>query len=472
MKRISIRSAALILGLMGVASCARTQLPPQAKPFVAQFSADDVTRVLAYWSRPDRYTTTVPQSGMSGGPYAARETVEGSLWIWNYRQKTGQSKLPPTGNSFNAAEHPEWAAWINAKVAYDAAVANAQADQMNLRLLGPVGQRATGVGSRGGKRGGTRKQQLGIPARPGICPADLVSLCGDPPPFSEVVAPMGYTVKFDDLEITYEDHIGIRPDYPYFRFNAGVDSEGVAIKELDPARLKHLYRLSGVTDSEARILAAVSSLEGGFDAVNTYDTGYVSVGFIQFASLSEGGGSLGEFLLSYKKYHPAEFDRDLRAYGIDVTPDGLLAAIDPDTGAEVHGEDANALVIRDKRLTATFQRAGLVSDAFMSGQIRAAYDRFFPAEIDVPVNWDGGDSGTVKVKDVIHSEAGMATLLDRNVNRGKIDPFPSALQAIIDQYHCKNAADVLKHERELIQKCKYRRDYLSDKDLSQPADNP
>ena len=66
------------------------------------------------------------------------------------------------------------------------------------------------------------------------------------------------------------------------------------------ARLKALFAAAGFTGSEQRVMKAVSRLEGGFDSVNTYDTGFVSIGFIQFITEGEGKGSLLEVLQQEK----------------------------------------------------------------------------------------------------------------------------------------------------------------------------
>ena len=105
-------------------------------------------------------------------------------------------------------------------------------------------------------------------------------------------------------------------------------------------------------------MRAVSILEGGFDSVNTYDTGYVSVGFIQFASLKEGGGSLGAVLKNFKAADPLAFASDFHRFGVDVDETGHLVVVDPTSGAVATGAEANARIIEDKRLIAVFGRAG------------------------------------------------------------------------------------------------------------------
>jgi len=101
------------------------------------------------------------------------------------------------------------------------------------------------------------------------------------------------------------------------------------MRSISPDRIDHLFRLAGVEPKVANVMKAVSALEGGFESINTYDTGFVSVGFIQFASLKAGAGSLGVMMLRYKTADSSDFDRDFRQFGVDVTSSGQLAVLDP-----------------------------------------------------------------------------------------------------------------------------------------------
>jgi hypothetical protein len=76
------------------------------------------------------------------------------------------------------------------------------------------------------------------------------------------------------------------------------------------------------------------------------------------------------------------------------------------------------------------------------------------------------------VSDVIKSEAGIATLFDRKVNTGKIAPFADVLTEVAAQFNPESLADLAKYEKVIVQKMKYRRDYLLDPNLSQPSEPP
>ncbi len=355
------------------------------------------------------------------GLWQVRLTTKGSVWLMAYN-KARRVSAPPTENAQPANDLQRgWETWVVAKLNRDRWDALQTAQAANQKILGTL-LPATD------KKGPTTE-----PPHPGPIPDDLFALVGDPPKLAEAVVPMERDVAFEDITLTYVDNIRVsNPRYAYYRFAQGLNSEGVAVKTMPTDRLDHLFRLAGVDESEARVMRAVSLLEGGFDAVNTYDTGFVSVGFIQFACLKEGGGSLGTFLEDYKKSNPDDYQRDLRQYGIDVTPTSLLDIVDPQTGAELTGPDAALKVIDDARLIAVFQRAGLKSDSFIAAQIRSAKSQFFPADDPVTVSV-GGQTITGKVSDFIKSEAGLATLMDRKVNTGHLDLLQSVVSDVANQ---------------------------------------
>ena len=131
---------------------------------------------------------------------------------------------------------------------------------------------------------------------------------------------------------TWTDHTNVRPTYAYYRFRLGVATGG---SPLTDAERTSLFDAAGLGDSEKRVMMAISKLEGSFDAVNTYDTGYVSVGFIQFITFDDGRHSLAQVLSREKADAPADFERDFRRFGIDLTADHILTVVDPAMGAEL-----------------------------------------------------------------------------------------------------------------------------------------
>ncbi len=418
------------------------------------FDSAEVSAIQKYWAEPGRYAQSLPKDSSSKGIYQVRSTADGSLWLWTYNKARGIGKTPPGQVPPPQTEEQRgWDAWIDAKIASDRYEALVQAQQKNFEATGqflPESEFDT------------------PPLRPGPIPEGLEALAGPAPIFAECCQPAQHTVSFDDgVKLTYQDHVPMKPRYAYYRFPQGVQSMGQHVKDFDPDALATLCKKAGISESERRIMREVSLLEGGFDSVNTYDTGYVSVGLIQFASLREGRGSLGAVMLDLKQSAPEAFNQDFHRFGIEVTPDGALAAVDPDSGAVTIGPDANDTIIRDKRLIAVFQRAGQVCQAFRVAQLRVSKARYFPASDRIETTL-GGSPTRIRVGDFIKSEAGLATLMDRKVNTGKLDPLGSVVDEIVAAYDIRSLSDLTAHEYEIIARMRYRKSYLGVVSLSQP----
>jgi hypothetical protein len=423
------------------------------------FTPDERTRIVAEWSAPGRYQVDAPPETALTGPWVVRLTPEASHWFWVYGRAVGAGKAPPTQTTPTelSDEAAVWETWVQARFTRDRWLARqaAAAANRSVRLLGLEEASPTDE-----------------PVSPGPIPEGLLAAVGNPPPLAAAVAPMRHTVRFDGgEEIVYVDHVAAAPRYAYYRFPQGVMNVGTPLRKLPTAELDSLFAGAGMTPSEQRIAKAVSILEGGFESVNTYDTGYVSVGFIQFASMEKGTGSLGAVLARQKTENPAAFQDDFRRHGIDVEDAGGIVVVDPATGAELTGAAAVRTIIDDKRLIAVFQRAGAGSRAFRTAQVQVAKARYWPADDAVTVTI-GGQTLTGKVCDVVKSEAGLATLFDRKVNRGNIAPFTDVLTGVLEARKLSAISEAAPFEREIVAALKYRADFLADPALSQPPSIP
>ena len=443
-----IRSRIALLPLALAASLAAAQTSAGSP-----FDENERRGVMAYWASPGRYLSDAPDDVAKVGVWQVRLTVVGSQWLWNL---TRGKKVPPTQV---AQAQPAWEAWIAAKLLHDRWEALRTARAANLEAIGKELPRPDAT------------TPLVEPTIPGPMPADLLAALGPAPKLAEAVAPLAHRIVFDDLALAYEDNVRMSPRYAYYRFASGVRSGGAPVKAMAKSDLDRLFRLAGVDDSAARVMRGVSILEGGFDSVNTYDTGFVSVGFIQFAALKEGGHSLGQVLKSFKATDPLGFAADFHRFGVDVTDAGLLAVVDPTGGGLAIGPDANARIIEDKRLIAVFQRAGLKSEGFRAAQVRMAKAIYWPADDRVNVLL-GGFPTLVRVGDLVASEAGLATLFDRKVNTGHIDALGDAATRVAIAQNLTSVADLAKYEKTLVALVRYRKEYLGDAALSQPPEPP
>lgn len=440
-----------------------------------KFEPAEIEKVLAYWNEPGRYSVDVPADFLAKGMWQCRLSVEGSKWLWNYNrvrglgkagQSVGKSQLPANRTAIIEK-------WVQDRIAHDFYQAKLAADAYNAYVAEVMGARRDG-GSRTSRAAG-RDSRSGD-SGPNFqwtdfgqeTPPEIVKLIGEPPRFAEAVRPLAYTIAFaDGTQISYTDNVKLGDRNVAYRWSNGVMSGGRRLRDWPESELSDQFKEAGVSDSEMRVMMAVSGLEGGFDSVNTYDTGFVSIGFIQFASLQEGRGSLGRMMLRYKTSNPNGFDRDFRAFGIDVDAEGFLCVVDLGSGEERLGSAANALIIEDKRLTAVFQRAGRVSSEFRVAQIRSAYEDYFPAQIPIQVTLNGKVTKTT-IGQIVRSEAGLATLMDRKVHMGNVEPLSQILQNFAVKQGVGKIEDLSKYERDIIAALRHRRDFLADPGLAQP----
>jgi len=429
---------------LGLALLSRGQAP-------TLYSQEERAAVETYWAAPGRYTVTQAQDPK--GAWVVRLTKEGSHWLWAYNKARGMAKVNPLVDAGpQNSDQAEWENWISAKVAFDRYEAALKASEQNAKDLGVTPD----------------APEIDSAPDPGPMPQGLSDLAGDAPAMAVAVKPNTYTIHFDDApDVTFTDQVPVRPRYAYFRWPEGVNSDGTHLKTIPQDELDRLYGLAGIDGSARKVMSAVSPLEGGFDSINTYDTGFVSVGFLQFACLEAGAGSLGAVLLKEKQTQPDAFKSDFRRFGVEVDSQGRLVCIDMANDREICGGDAARQIISDKRLTAVFQRAGRGSDAFRVAQIQVAKEMYYPA--DDPVSLKTA-SGTVQLKvgDFVRSEAGMAILMDRKVNLGNIRSLSTVAGSVWDDAGAKSADDLAAHEMEIVESMVFRQNFLGDASLTQP----
>lgn len=406
------------------------------------FSESERTAIVTFWNEPGRYTVTAPADVIKKGVWQPRLTVEGSRWLQRYQRSLSQA---------NEKERREWEAWVKVRTARDEALAKAGCDLANNVVRGGV----------------SFEQPAPTVGEPVLMPAGLVAAAGNAPPIVAAAAPLRAIVAFDDSSYEYTDHVPIRHSFVYYRFSEGTVGYGPRLSAMPESELDALFGEAGMTASEAKVAKAVSKLEGGFETINTYDTGYISVGFIQFTTGEAGRGSLIGVMRWLYDRHPVEYGRFFRRYGIEVTADRMLVVVDPSTGVELTGADAVLKAIQDKRLIAVFQRAGRLCREFRIAQIAVAKSHYWAGDLEFTVTVTGVPV-TARVGDIIRSEAGLATLYDRRVNRGNISPFTETVQELVDRRKLTSIEQIAEYEREIVAKMRYRVDFLNDASLSQP----
>ncbi len=219
------------------------------------------------------------------------------------------------------------------------------------------------------------------PEQPRAAPLVLTLAAGGDPPAAFRGVRNDYIVTLPGVahKAIFHD-LPVDRDYPHLLDETGVADEGTVVSTRKDATA--IFKAAAL-DHEARVVfLKVSEREGGFEAINTYDKGYVSVGFIQFTTMEAGNGSLIRVLEDMKRRSKAEYKHYFQSYGVDVDDQHMLVVVDPDTGEVLHGPDAVEAVQQDKRLTAVFYHAGQGSKAFMESQVAQARAQYYAPEHD------------------------------------------------------------------------------------------
>ncbi len=167
----------------------------------------------------------------------------------------------------------------------------------------------------------------------------------------------------------------------FTRSPEGVDFTGTVSPSTLPAAD---YVAVGLTAAQANALRFVSTHEGDFDGLNTFDVAIVSWGFIQFAG---GNRSLEPFMALLKSRRPVEFQSLFVDFGIDVefnvragkSENETIVVLDPTTGTVLRGLPAERAIRASKKLSAVFVRAGRNVDVQRTQVEGATRDFVLPA---------------------------------------------------------------------------------------------
>jgi len=195
-----------------------------------------------------------------------------------------------------------------------------------------------------------------------------------------------YTVSLPGVATKYKftDYF-LPPGHVYLTNISGIHTDSKNDPKYISKKTDEIFDAAGVSNSTTKkVMMKVSGREGGFGAINTYDPGYVSIGFIQFTTRKTGKGSLKDVLRRAQTIDPEEYVTYFRSLGITADRKEIIV-VDSSTGKSLHGEEAVQAIINDKRLTAVFHRAGLESRAFQVAQVKIAYEQYYFADKDFSI---------------------------------------------------------------------------------------
>ncbi|MCW5923165.1 MAG: LysM peptidoglycan-binding domain-containing protein [Saprospiraceae bacterium] len=172
----------------------------------------------------------------------------------------------------------------------------------------------------------------------------------------------------------------------------------------------------GLNPQTARALQYVSTHEGKFDAINSYDRAIFSYGFIQFVGASAHGASLNQVLASMKSNAPSLFDKVFQSVGIGVS--GNVVTVVDDQGNTLQGDPAWLYIQQTVPLYGAFIQAGF-EPALVLEQLRMANTLYVQPTLNARLDLNiAGASMAVTLKDIFTSEAFQTIAIAIGINQG------------------------------------------------------
>jgi nitrate reductase NapE component len=226
-----------------------------------------------------------------------------------------------------------------------------------------------------------------------------------------------------------------------------------------------------IPESEAKILAAIASGEGNFQATQAIDRVRFSWGFIQFQ-----GASLIGVLRRLRSLNAAQFASIFESHGLMVRERGQPAPRPQPAGGRyvpgadrgqpnseaggvddlrvydhaAHqwrgGNDALAVIQADPRYQALFIAAGGTPDGQLA-QLMSAIDGYVHRMRNLSVDFGGRPPVRLRVSEFVHSEVVMWPLISRAVGGGT-DFVTPMFQAFVRRQGIA-PADIASHQAEL-----------------------
>ncbi|MCS6928410.1 MAG: LysM peptidoglycan-binding domain-containing protein [Saprospiraceae bacterium] len=199
----------------------------------------------------------------------------------------------------------------------------------------------------------------------------------------------------------------------HMRYPEGILYPGQSTLDLPIERVVSV----GLTRQQAAALEFVSTHEGKYDAINSYDIGIFSYGCIQFVGAAAAGGSLNRLLINMKRFVPARFVQVFQQVGIDTN--GTTTTVLDDNGRTLAGDDAWLYIQRNIPLYGAFIQAGFDLDLVLE-QLRAANDLYVQPALNARLQINvGGITLTIpRLSDLITSEGLLTALIAIAINRG------------------------------------------------------
>lgn len=173
----------------------------------------------------------------------------------------------------------------------------------------------------------------------------------------------------------------------------------------------------GLTPKQAVALRYVSTHEGGFDAINSFDKAIFSYGFIQFTGAAAVGASLNRVMASMKTNAPTLFNRIFQRVGIDSAAG--QTTVRNEAGATLTGDNAWLYIQRNVPLYGAFIQAGF-EPQLIREQLRMANELYVQPALNfkLDLNVAGIRIVVPRLRDILSSEAALTIVIALAINQG------------------------------------------------------
>ncbi len=225
----------------------------------------------------------------------------------------------------------------------------------------------------------------------------------------------------------------------------------------------------GLTRQQAAALEFVSTHEGKYDAINTYDDGIFSYGCIQFVGALAHGASLNRLLGSMKRQAPERFAQIFQQVGIDHNGDSTTVL--DDAGRWLSGDEAWLYLQRNIPLYGAFIQAGFDADLVLE-QLRMANELYVQPTLNTRLQLNIGSIvlQIPRLGSIISSEGLLTALIAIAINRGTgaMGRLVSEVLAVLAQAQGINTVEALRQlDEQLI--CRAIADTAADVRIRQRA---
>lgn len=219
-----------------------------------------------------------------------------------------------------------------------------------------------------------------------------------------------YTITVGDTTVRLHDHVEAYATI----IDKGLEGSATRSATTGSKTVDELVDADAtISASNKAILKLVSSFEGKFSSVNTWDIADVTWGFIQWTTGQGGKGSLIDTLLACKAQSPDAFRARLSRYGIDVEKSRGIVLTLPD-GTVKTGKEAAKHIQVDPTLTAILSASG-EDPEFKVAQLRHANDKVGKEVLRSKITIAGK---TVKLGEILTSELAVGGAFNRAVHAG------------------------------------------------------